>query len=44
MNLKLTVISFFLLAAGGVANTTQGQAPVCHIPNQTKAATKPARL
>ena len=44
MNFKFTIISFVLLAVGGVADTAQGQAPVCHIPNQTKAATKPARL
>ena len=44
MNVRLTLISFVLFAAGGAAGTTQGQAPVCHIPNQTKPATKQARL
>jgi tetratricopeptide (TPR) repeat protein len=36
---SLALITTVLLAAG-----TKGQTPVCHVPGQTKAATKPARL
>lgn len=43
MNLRFTLIPVFLLAVG-MLDTAQGQVPLCHIPNQTKAATKPARL
>ncbi len=44
MNFRLTIISFVVFALCSSADRTQGQAPVCHIPVQTKAATKPARL
>jgi hypothetical protein len=29
---------------GSMISVAQSQTPVCHIPNQTEAATKPARL
>ncbi len=44
MNFKLKLLSLTLVAVVGVTATSRGQAPLCHVPGQTKAATKPARL
>ena len=44
MNFRLTIVSFALLVVIGLTNRIHGQAPICHIPSQTKAATRRARL
>jgi tetratricopeptide (TPR) repeat protein len=43
MNFRPKIFSLALIAVG-VITITRGQSPVCHVPGQTKAATKPARL
>jgi tetratricopeptide (TPR) repeat protein len=44
MNFRPKIFSLALVAVVGVTATTRGQAPLCHVPGQTKAATKRPRL